>query len=101
MTLAKLAVLGSLGAGLAGIGTYGLVTAPTPAAAAPADEKHPVRTALERLRNARKDLETINKENDPHQYRQHALDGINLAIDQLEMATGEKPDHRNERDRGR
>jgi len=93
MTLAKLAVLAGLSAGLAGIGTYGLVTAPTAAAAATADEKHPVRTALERLRNARKDLESVGKEADPREHRRQALDGINLAIDQLEMATGERPDH--------
>jgi len=93
MTLAKLAVLGGLGAGLAGIGTYGLVTAPTPAAAAAAaEEKHPVRSALEDLRKARKDLESLSKEADPREHRRQALDGINLAIDQLEMATGEKPD---------
>jgi len=93
MTLAKLAVLGGLGAGLAGIGTYGIATAtakPAPAAAA-ADEKHPLRDALEELRHARKNLESVNKEPDPREHRRQALDGINLAIDQLEMATGEKP----------
>ncbi|HEX4793163.1 MAG TPA: hypothetical protein VH370_05195 [Humisphaera sp.] len=92
MTLAKLAVLGGLGAGLAGIGTYGIITAPTPAAAA--DERHPLRDALEDLRRAKKDLEAVgSREPDPREHRRQALDGINLAIDQLEMATGEKPDH--------
>ena len=92
MTLAKLAVLGGLGAGLAGIGTYGIATAPAkPAPAAAAGEKHPLRDALEELRHAKKDLESVNKEPDPREHRRQALDGINLAIDQLEMATGEKP----------